>query len=143
MDCFKVFFILLLTVSLWPLLWHSINFAVYTIAVSDNAMANNVIIGGASLAKVFIPLWLISKTSKIPVAQTLKKISFTGGSLAYSGGSYAASFLNNNTNNISQNVQNEEEITNEGSEINISDTDYQENYSNNSLEDFFHKGTRR
>ena len=62
-------------------------------------MANNVIIGGASLAKVFIPLWLISKTSKIPVAQTLKKISFTGGSLAYAGGNYAASFLNNNTNN--------------------------------------------
>ena len=130
----KVFFILLFTVSLWPLLWHSINFAVYTIAVSDNAMANNVIIGGASLAKVFIPLWLISKTSKFPVAQTLKKISFTGGSLAYSGGNYAASFLNNNTNN--QNVANEEETINEGAEINISDTDYQENYSNNSLEDF-------
>ena len=89
----KVFFILLLTVSLWPLLWHSINFAVYTIAVSDNPLANNVIIGGASLAKVFIPIWLISKTSKIPMAQTLKKISFTGGGLAYAGGSYASSFF--------------------------------------------------
>ena len=135
----KVFFILLFTVSLWPLLWHSINFAVYTIAVSDNAMANNVIIGGASLAKVFIPLWLISKTSKIPVAQTLKKISFTGGILAYAGGNYAASFLNNNTNNISQNVQNEEEITNEGSEINITDTAFQESegtYINEPMEDF-------
>ena len=133
----KVFFILLFTVSLWPLLWHSINFAVYTIAVSDNAMANNVIIGGASLAKVFIPLWLISKTSKIPVAQTLKKISFTGGSLAYAGGNYAASFLNNNTNN--QNVANEEEITNEGSEINITDTAFQESegtYINEPMEDF-------
>ena len=49
----KVFFILLFVVSLWPLLWYSINLAVYTIAVSDNALANNVIVGGASLAKVF------------------------------------------------------------------------------------------
>ena len=99
----KVFFILLFTVSLWPLLWHSINFAVYTIAVSDNALANNVIVGGASLAKIFIPIWLISKTSKLPVAETLKKVSFTGGSLAYAGGSYATSFLSNNTHN--QNIQ--------------------------------------
>ena len=74
----KVFFILLFTVSLWPLLWHSINFAVYTIAVSDNALANNVIIGGASLAKVFVPLWLISKSSKIPVAGTLKRCPLQG-----------------------------------------------------------------
>lgn len=121
----KVFFILLFTVSLWPLLWHSINFAVYTIAVSDNALANNVIIGGASLAKVFVPLWLISKSSKVPVAGTLKKISFTGGSLAYAGGSYASSFLSNPTNNISKNVQKEEETTNEGAEISIAN--YQEN----------------
>ena len=47
----KVFFLLLFVVSLWPLLWHSINFAVFTIAVSDNALANNVIVGGASFAK--------------------------------------------------------------------------------------------
>ena len=133
----KVFFILLFTVSLWPLLWHSINFAVYTIAVSDNALANNVIIGGASLAKVFIPLWLISKTSKIPVAQTLKKVSFTGGSLAYAGGSYAYSALSSNTNKVSNNqdVQAETalEITNEGAEINIlqeeQDFQNQESYS--------------
>ena len=132
----KVFFILLFTVSLWPLLWHSINFAVYTIAVSDNAMANNVIIGGASLAKVFIPLWLISKTSKIPFAETLKKISFTGGSLAYAGGSYTYSTLNNN--NISQDVQNEEETINEGAEISISEENYSENknYTDEQLEDF-------
>ena len=64
MDCSRFFFILLFTVSLWPLLWHSINFAVYTIAVSDNAMANNVIIGGASLAKVFIPYGLFLKLLK-------------------------------------------------------------------------------
>ncbi len=135
----KVFFILLFTVSLWPLLWHSINFAVYTIAISDNALANNVIIGGASLAKVFIPIWLISKTSKIPIAETLKKISFKGGSLAYAGGSYAASFLSNNENaSQDQNIQNEEEIVSEGSEINITDTNYQENedYSSAPLEDF-------
>ena len=127
----KLFFILLFTVSLWPLLWYSINFAVYTIAVSDNALANNVIIGGASLAKVFIPIWLISKISKIPFAQTLKKISFTGGSMAYAGGSYATSFLNNNTNNISQsrNVQSEEdmEVNNEGAEISVTDTAIPEN----------------
>ena len=99
-------------------------------------MANNVIIGGASLAKVFIPLWLISKTSKIPFAETLKKISFTGGSLAYAGGSYATSFLNNNTNN--QNVQNEEETINEGAEIGISEESYSENknYTDEQLEDF-------
>ena len=121
----KIFFILLFTVSLWPLLWHSINFAVYTIAVSDNALANNVIIGGASLAKVFIPIWLISKTSKLPMAQALKKVSFTGGSLAYAGGSYAYSALNNNTNNNfnNHNTQDEEEINNEGAEINIAQTE--------------------
>ena len=134
----KVFFILLFTVSLWPLLWHSINFAVFTIAVSDNAMANNVIIGGASLAKVFIPLWLISKTSKFPLAGTLKKISFTGGSLAYAGGSYATSLLNNNTSNKPKNIQNEEETISEGAEINIAETSYQESgdYANEPLEDF-------
>ena len=66
----KVFFILLFVVSLWPLLWHSINFAVYTIAVSDNALANNVIVGGASLAKVFLPLWILSKTSKSPLPRS-------------------------------------------------------------------------
>ena len=136
----KIFFVLLFTVSLWPLLWHSINFAVYTIAVSDNALANNVIIGGASLAKVFIPIWLISKTSKFPVAQALKKVSFTGGSLAYAGGSYAYSALNNNTNNVfnDQNVQDEEEINNEGAEISITDTSFQENENSyiNEQEDF-------
>ena len=118
----KIFFVLLFTVSLWPLLWHSINFAVYTIAVSDNALANNVIIGGASLAKVFIPIWLISKASKLPVAQALKKVSFTGGSLAYAGGSYATSLLNNNTNN----VFNEQHIQDEEAEINITATAFQE-----------------
>ena len=125
----KIFFVLLFTVSLWPLLWHSINFAVYTIAVSDNAFANNVLIGGASLAKVFIPIWLISKTSKFPLAQTLKKVSFTGGSLAYVGGSYAYSALNNNTNNVfnDQHIQDEGKINNEGTEISISDTSFQEN----------------
>ena len=119
----KIFFVLLFTVSLWPLLWHSINFAVYTIAVSDNAFANNVLIGGASLAKVFIPIWLISKTSKFPLAQALKKVSFTGGSLAYAGGSYATSLLkNNNTNN----VFNEQNIQDEEAEINITATAFQE-----------------
>lgn len=120
----KVFFILLFTVSLWPLLWHSINFAVYTIAVSDNALANNVIVGGASLAKVFIPVWLISKTSKIPVAETLKKVSFTGGSLALAGGNRANHFLSNK--NLSQNIQSKEEITNEGNKVNIQETIVQE-----------------
>ena len=129
----KVFFILLFTVSLWPLLWHSINFAVYTIAVSDNALANNVIIGGASLAKVFVPLWLISKTSKIPVAETLKKISFKGGSLAVAGGSYSTSFFKNN---VSKKVQSEEETINEGAEIKISNYQENGNYSNEPLEDF-------
>ena len=136
----KIFFILLFTVSLWPLLWHSINFAVYTIAVSDNALANNVIIGGASLAKVFIPIWLISKTSKFPVAQALKKVSFTGGSLVYAGGNYATSLLNNNANNAfnDQHIQDEEEINNEGAEISISDTSFQENEKSyiNEQEDF-------
>ncbi|MDE0092769.1 MAG: hypothetical protein OXN83_05755 [Oligoflexia bacterium] len=136
----KIFFVLLFTVSLWPLLWHSINFAVYTIAVSDNAFANNIIIGGASLAKVFIPIWLISKTSKFPVAQALKKVSFTGGSLAYAGGSYAYSALKNNTNNIfnNQDVQHEKEMNNEGAEISITDTSFQENENSyiNEQEDF-------
>ena len=136
----KVFFILLFTVSLWPLLWYSINFAVYTIAVSDNALANNVIIGGARLAKVFIPIWLISKVSKIPVAQTLQKASFTGGSTAYAGGSYATSFLKNNTNNVfnDRNIQNKEEINNRGAEISIADTSFQENENSyiNEQEDF-------
>ena len=134
----KIFFILLFTVSLWPLLWYSINFAVFTVAVSDNALANNVIIGGASLAKVFIPLWLISKISKMPVAQTLKKISFTGGSLAYAGGSYAYSTLNNNNHvSQSQNVQNEEEINSENTEVSITDTSLEsENYRNEPINDF-------
>ena len=99
----KVFFILLFIVSLWPLLWHSINFAVYTIAVSDNALANNVIVGGASLAKVFLPLWIFSKTSKIPVTQKLSKISYAGGGLVGSAGSAgigAYSFLRDKTENV-------------------------------------------
>jgi len=127
----KVFFILLFTVALWPLLWHSINFAVYTIAVSDNALANNVIIAGASLAKVFIPIWLISKTSKISVAGHLKKISFTGESPAYAGGSYAYSSSISHTGNILNKIHsekdttNEEDITNEGAEVNIAN--YPEN----------------
>ena len=129
----KIFFILLFTVSLWPLLWHSINFAVYTIAVSDNAMANNVIVGGSSLAKVFIPLWLISKTSKIPVSQTLQKISFFGGNLAYAGGNYASSFLNNNKHTSSQNIQNKEDvITNEEAQINV----LENSYSDEAIGDF-------
>ena len=145
----RVFFILLFIVSLWPLLWHSINFAVWTIAVSDNALANNVIIGGASLAKVFVPLWLISKTSKIPVAQTLKKLSRTGGSLAYAGGNYAYSILKDKTDHVSfnQNVQEETalEINNEGEntqsmESNFSQTDQDfqngEEYINQPMEDF-------
>ena len=93
----KVFFILLFMVSLWPLLWHSINFAVFTIAVSDNALANNVIVGGASVAKVFVPLWLLSKTSKIPFSQSFKKISYFGGSLAGAAGSSAYSVLRDKT----------------------------------------------
>ena len=120
----KVFFILLFTVSLWPLLWHSINFAVFTIAVSDNAMANNVIIGGASLAKVFIPIWLISKTSKIPIAESLKKVSLKGGGLAYSGGGYVSSV--NNTSHTSKRTQNKQNIINEGAEISLQDTVFQE-----------------
>ena len=142
----KVFFILLFTVSLWPLLWHSINFAVWAIAVSDNALANNVIIGGASLAKVFIPIWLISKTSKIPVAETLKKVSFTGGglvatggSLALSSGSRASHFLSNNTKDFSQNVQNNQEVTAQGVEVNIKENSVKEGYGtfiDNKPEDF-------
>ena len=89
----KVFFILLFTASLWPLLWHSINFAVWTIAVSDNALANNVIVGGASLAKVMLPLWIMSKSSKIPIAQGLKKVSFTSGGLTGAGAISAYSLL--------------------------------------------------
>ena len=122
----KVFFILLFVVSLWPLLWHSINFAVYTIAVSDNALANNVIVGGASLAKVFIPVWLISKTSKIPIAETLKKVSFTGGGLAYAGGNQTVQLIKNNMKKYSPNNQNKEEVTAEGAEINIQETVVQE-----------------
>ena len=119
----KVFFLLLFVVSLWPLLWHSINFAVFTIAVSDNALANNVIVGGASLAKVILPLWLISKTSKIPIAQSLSKVSsstgsmaLTGGSMALAGGSSAYSFVKDRTENIFRKEETEEDI--EG-EINI------------------------
>ena len=135
----KVFFILLFTVSLWPLLWYSINFAVYTVAVSDNALANNVIIGGASLAKLIIPVWLISKASKVPVAQALKKASITGGNLAYAGGSYAYSTLNN-AGNVSQNIQNEKntEEKSEETEISIEDSSFQEKNDAyiNEIEDF-------
>ena len=122
----KVFFILLFTVSLWPLLWHSINFAVYTIAVSDNALANNVIVGGASLAKVFVPLWLISKTSKVPVAETLKKVSFTGGGMALAGGSKSLTLINENMKKYSSNTQNKEEVVSGGDNINIKETVVQE-----------------
>ena len=120
----KVFFLLLFVVSLWPLLWHSINFAVFTIAVSDNALANNVIVGGASLAKVFLPLWLISKTSKIPIAQSLSKVSFSGGSMALAGGSSAYSFVKDKTENIfrREEIEDEEDIREEG-EINITQTE--------------------
>ena len=123
----KVFFILLFVVSLWPLLWHSINFAVYTIAVSDNAFANNVIVGGASLAKIILPLWIISKTSKIPLSQSLKKISYVGGGLAggaaLAGGS-AYSFVKDKTENFIQNLpEKNEEAANEETVINITQTD--------------------
>lgn len=104
----KVFFILLLTVSLWPLLWYSVNFAVYVVAVSDNALANNVIIGGASLAKLVVPIWIISKTSKIPIQQKLKTLSYIGSSLVYSGGNQAYSLIKNNsgdTNDNNSNIQ--------------------------------------
>ena len=104
----KVFFILLLTASLWPLLWHSINFAVFTIAVSDNAFANNVIVGGASLAKVILPLWIISKSSKIPVAQGLKKLSFTGGGLAGAGALGGYALLRGRAGNVFQDRESEE-----------------------------------
>ena len=112
----KVFFILLFTVSLWPLLWYSINFAVYTIAVSDNALANNVIIGGASLAKVFLPVWLISKSSRVPIAQSLKQLSHMGASLAYHGGGRAYSAYNNITN--ASQIQKEEVNIDDNSEEN-------------------------
>lgn len=119
----KVFFILLFVVSLWPLLWHSINFAVFTIAVSDNAFANNVIVGGASLAKVILPIWLISKTSKMPVAENLKKISYFGGGLAYAGGSGTYSFLKNKTENIFQKAETiDEGDIEEGPEIDVTET---------------------
>ena len=104
----KVFFILLLTASLWPLLWHSINFAVFTIAVSDNAFANNVIVGGASLAKVILPLWIMSKSSKIPVAQGLKKLFFTGGSLAGAGALGGYALLRGRAGNVFQGRESEE-----------------------------------
>ena len=119
----KVFFILLFTVSLWPLLWYSINFAVYIVAVSDNALANNVIIGGASLAKLFLPIWLISKTTKIPFSQNLKKFSYMGGDLLYRGGEQAYSFVRNNDENVlnNQEIQNNKDIETsyEGAEISI------------------------
>ena len=121
----KVFFILLFIVSLWPLLWHSINFAVYTIAVSDNALANNVIVGGASLAKMFLPLWILSKTSKVPVSQKLSKISYAGGGLAGSAGSAgigAYSFLKDKTENIIQKYKTREIEEREEAEISISRT---------------------
>ena len=140
----KVFFILLFTVSLWPLLWHSINFAVLTIAVSDNAFSNNVIVGGASLAKVFIPIWLISKSSKIPVGKTLKKFSLTSGSMAVAGSSYASSFFNNKS--LSQSFRNEQEtsheINNRQAEISFSEIEAKqsfkndEDYLNNPVDDF-------
>ena len=142
----KIFFILLFVVSLWPLLWHSINFAVFTIAVSDNALANNVVIGGASVAKVFLPLWLISKTSKIPFSQSLKKISYFGGGLAGMAGSAgggAYSYMKDKTEQVLQNINDKEEAT-----INFNQTDevinpemngessYPENYINDEPEDF-------
>ena len=132
----KVFFLLLFVVSLWPLLWHSINFAVFTIAVSDNALANNVIVGGASLAKVILPLWLISKTSKIPIAQSLSKVSsstgsmaLAGGSMALAGGSSAYSFVKDRAENIfrreeiEEDIEGEINITQEEADISSSDID--------------------
>ena len=110
----KVFFILLLTVSLWPLLWYSVNFAVYVVAVSDNALANNVIIGGASLAKLIVPIWLISKTSKIPIQQKLKTLSYIGSSLVYSGGNQAYSLIKNNSDNNGANSNIQEDHLPEG-----------------------------
>ena len=124
----RVFFLLLFVVSLWPLLWHSINFAVFTIAVSDNALANNVIVGGASLAKVFLPLWLISKTSKIPIAQSLSKVSVSGGSLAGAASVGAYSILRDKAENIFQSYREdkEEEENNEEAvigEMNVTQTE--------------------
>ena len=110
----KVFFILLLTVSLWPLLWYSVNFAVYVVAVSDNALANNVIIGGASLAKLIVPIWIISKTSKIPIQQKLKTLSYIGSSLVYSGGNQVYSLIKNNSDNNSANSNIQEDHLPEG-----------------------------
>ena len=52
------------------------------------------------MAKVMLPLWLISKTSKIPISQNLQKMSWAGGSLAYYGGSNAYSFLKDRTENV-------------------------------------------
>ena len=128
----KVFFLLLFVVSLWPLLWHSINFAVLTIAVSDNALANNVIVGGASLAKVMLPLWLISKTSKIPISQNLQKMSWAGGSLAYYGGSNAYSFLKDKTvfNRKEVDKAEDKESIREEGEINITQTETEIGSSN-------------
>ena len=128
----KVFFLLLFVVSLWPLLWHSINFAVFTIAVSDNAFANNVIVGGASLAKVMLPLWLISKTSKIPISQNLQKMSWTGGSLAYYGGSNAYSFLKDKTvfNRKEVSKAEDEESIRAEAKINITQTETEIESSN-------------
>ena len=128
----KVFFILLFVISLWPLLWHSINFAVWTIAVSDNALANNVIVGGASLAKVMLPLWLISKTSKIPVSEKLRKISWASSNLIYHGGSRAYSALTSKSENIlnRKEITNKEEIDTQGAEISVTQT---ENINNSSI----------
>ena len=135
----KVFFILLFVVSLWPLLWHSINFAVFTIAVSDNALANNVIVGGASVAKVILPLWLISKTSKIPFSQNLKKISYFGGGLAgaagssaYSLGSGAYSYVRDRTEHILQ-KDIPDENDKEEAIININQTDESINPTDESI----------
>ncbi|MDE0151968.1 MAG: hypothetical protein OXK80_05695 [Bdellovibrionales bacterium] len=123
----KVFFILLLTVSLWPLLWYSINFAVYVVAVSDNALANNVIIGGASLAKLFIPIWLISKSTKIPLSQNLKKFSYMGGNFLYKGGEQAYSYIRNCDESILNNpeIQNKTDIetNHKGIEASLSQTE--------------------
>ena len=135
----KVFFILLFVVSLWPLLWHSINFAVFTIAVSDNAFANNVIVGGASLAKVFIPVWLISKTSKSPVSSVLKKVSSTGGNLASAYGNYAVHLTKEELKDSSEENQNKQELEAEGTKLDIQESFVQEGqgaFLGNEPEDF-------
>ncbi len=75
-NMLKVFFLLLLVAGLWPLIWHSINFAVLVIAVSDNAFSNNVIVSSASIAKVLLPLWVFSKISQIQIGNKLKQTAF-------------------------------------------------------------------